>query len=1061
MKKTQTLNMMSVLKLLRSVHLSLLVLCLGGLSLSAQGQKTITGTVTSEMGETLPGVTILIKGSITGGVTDIDGNFSIQIPPNAETLVVSYTGMLTQEIPVGNNSSFNIVLKEDIQRLEELVVVGYGKQKKINLTGAVSSVKLDDELGDRPVANVTSMLQGVLPGLTISTSNSGGEPGAALNINIRGAGTLTGNGGQPYILVDGVPYGAEGLNSLNPNDIEDVTVLKDAASAAIYGSKGAYGVILINTKRGMLGSKTTVEYASNWAFSQPTLLPRMVNSRQAALMVNTSQINSGQTPWYTPERLQRIEDFANGLIAHEAGDYDNNGKWDMWGAGYANNNFYDLFFAKNAPRTKHDLSVRGGSQKTTYFLSGSFFEQDGALKFGKDKYSRFNFTADLSAKATDWLTLNATARYAKETTDFPSGGFGNYTKEVMYHQMSRSSPTNPLYNPNGDIIATDALRMTDAGREVNDKHTSFFKINAQFEPIENWVTTIGYNKNIISSFIDREEFAANVVHPDGTIVNQGYNPETIEKRGVLNDKDIFNAVTTYKFNIDETHNFSALAGYEQRLDKSKLVGGRRNQPLTSEVPTISTSIGDQYAFDQEGHFATQGIFGRITYDYKEKYLVEFNGRYDGSSYFSEGNKWGFFPSIAASYVVSKEDFFHSNFINTLKLRASWGSLGNHDPELANSYTPLMGNGTSQWLENGDQLVYVNAPGIISPTLTWETVTTTNFGLDLAFLNNRLTSTIEVYQRITSDMIGPSSVVPSILGASAPNLNNAELSTKGWEFSIAWRDRIGEDFSYFINFNIADNQAKITKYNNPEYILNGKYEGYTLGDIWAYTSVGLYQSDADAAAGPDQSKFYAKWQAGDMEYADLNKDGKIDNGSNTLHDHGDLSIIGNNRARYNYGFNLGASYKGIDLSLLFQGVGKRDYLFSSGTNLYYGFTGDVWQMSYIESATDYWTKENTGAFFPRPYNTNEQRKNTQGQTRYLEDASYLRLKNLQIGYTLPSFWLEKLGFINSVRVHASGENLWTKTNLNQNFDPETLGGGWGAGKIYPPSRVLSFGLNVTF
>ena len=391
MKEKQILRKFSVPGILKRVQLLILILCVGSLGLYAQQDKTITGKVTTESGETLPGVSIIIKGTTVGTVTNLDGNYNLTVPNDAGALVVSYVGMLSQEIEIGSKTSIDVILAADVQGLEEVVVVGYGTQKKINLTGAISSVKVTEELGDRPVANVTSMLQGALPGLTVTTSNSGGEPGAALNINVRGAGTLTGNGGKPYILVDGIPYGEAGLNSLNPNDIEDVTVLKDAASAAIYGSKGAYGVILINTKKGKLGTKAVVQYSSSWAFSELTMFPNMADSKGMATMVNAAQINSGQSPWFTPERLQRIDDYANGLIEHEAGDYDENGYWDSWGAGYANNDWYDIYWADNVPRSQHDISVRGGDQKTTYYLSGSIFDQDGALEFGNDHYQRVNF----------------------------------------------------------------------------------------------------------------------------------------------------------------------------------------------------------------------------------------------------------------------------------------------------------------------------------------------------------------------------------------------------------------------------------------------------------------------------------------------------------------------------------------------------------------------------------------------------------------------------------------------------------------------------------------------
>ena len=1036
------------------------VLTFASVKQTENDQNTITGVIADDKGTPLPGVTILVKGTSNGVASDFDGKYSIKVQKN-DILIVTFVGYITQEILVDSQTTINITLKEETSELEEVVVVGYGTQKKINLTGAVSSVNISKDLGERPVGNITSMLQGVLPGLSVSTSNSGGEPGAALNINIRGAGTLTGNGGRPYILVDGIPYSAAELNSLNPDDIENVTVLKDAASAAIYGSKGAYGVILINTKKGALGAKAKVEYSSNWAYSSPTNIPKMADSYNFALMVNQAQINSGQTPWFSEDQLQKIIDFQNGLITDEADDADGDGNWDGGKRAYANNDWYDIFFKNNVPRTKHDLSVRGGDQKTTYFLSGSFFDQEGALKFGADHYDRLNLTTNISTEVSKWLTVKAIARYAKEEEDFPSGGFGNFTRHIMYHQMSRTHPTSALYDPEGNVIDANALRMSDAGRQIKQTHTSFFNFSGVLEPVKDWVTTLTYNKNIKSAFTDREEFKAEFAQADGEIVNRGYSPESIEKIARLDERDLFNIVSSYNYSIKERHNIAVLIGYEQRLDQYSLVGAERLELLTQEVPTINTSIGEQYASDAEGHFATQGVFARFKYNFKEKYLLEFNGRYDGSSYFKEGNRWGFFPSISGSYVLSKESFFRSKFINVLKLRASWGSLGNHDPALANRYTALMPGGTNQWLEDGKQLVFINAPAIISPTLTWETVTTTNFGIDAAFFNNRLNTTFELYQRVTSDMIGASSIVPVTLGTAAPVVNNAELSVDGWELSMSWRDRIGDDFSYGIGFNISDNTGKITGENEPTGILNTRRLGNFLGDIWAYTSVGFYETDEAAAAGPDQSKFHNRWLAGDMEYADLNGDGRIDNGTNTINDHGDMSIIGNSRAHYNYGINFNASYKGIDLSILFQGVAKRDYLFTNTTNLYYGFRGNFWQSSYISSATNYWTAENPDAFFPKPYNTGEHRKNTQPQTKYLEDASYIRLKNLQIGYSLPSAVLKSTGFINSLRLYISGENLWTKTDLNENFDPETLGGSWGDGKIYPPSRVISLGMNLSF
>lgn len=1024
-------------------------------------QQKIKGQVIDNKGAPLAGASILEKGTIKGTQTDFDGNFSLEVSgPNA-TLVVSYVGYTTREIIVGTQTTLTIKMEENSAQLDEVVIVGYGTQKKTNLTGAVADVNIAKDIGDRPVPNISSMLQGSLPGLTLSTNNSGGEPGSTLGITIRGAGTITGNGGTPYILVDGFPFPAAELNTLNPEDIENVSILKDAASAAIYGSKGAYGVILITTKSGKTESPFRVEYSSSIQFSSPTVLPEMMNSLDAALMINEAQTNSGQAVWYTPDRLQRIQDYLDGKIANEAAPNGNN-RWGSWSDGYANNDWYKIYFRDNAPRMKHNLSISGGEKNTNYFLSGAYFDQEGQFNFGEDRYQRSNITANITSKANDWLKFNVIAKYSKEVRNFPSGGFGNFNKDIIYHQISRDSPLNPLYDPEGNIIAPNALRSQDAGEQVTTTNTSFFNFSVDFEPIKDWITRVSYSKKIIGRTDDRQEFGATAVQPDGFISNYGYSPTEIIKNSRSAEDDLFNIVSTLTRTVADNHNFSLMAGYEQRLDQYWNIGARRTQLLTENIPTISTAVGDFIASDALGAYSTQGFFSRFTYNFKEKYLLELNARTDGSSYFSEGNRWGFFPSASASYVVSREDFFEplSNTINLFKLRGSWGQLGNHDPSLANNYTELLGNGRSQWLFNGQQANFITPPGIISQDLTWETVTSTNVGIDLGMFNNRLNMSFDIFQRVTSDMIGPSEATPSALGTSPPRVNNAELTTKGWEYMLRWKDKIGE-LNYNITFNLDDNQAKITKYNNPTGTFTTWREGQKLGEIWGYETVGYFESDADAAAAPDQSFIRNRWGEGDIQYADLDGSGAIDRGDNTVSNPGDRKIIGNSRARYNYGLNLGANYKGFNLSILFQGVAKRDYFFSSSTNLFWNLRGNIWQGSYTKASQDYWTPDNRDAYYPKPYINGEHTKNTQFQTKYLQNAAYLRLKNIQLGYTIPQRIMDKIAVLHSVNFYLSGDNLWTKTKLHKNFDPETLGGGWGGGKIYPPSKVYAFGMKLTF
>jgi len=1024
-------------------------------------QRTITGTVKDKDGVPLPGANIIEKGTTNGTQADFDGNFSINVNDENAVLVISYVGFITKEIQSRFQQNINVVLVEDTSQLDEVVIVGYGIQKKTNLTGAVVDINLSEDIGDRPVPTLGAMLQGAIPGLTISTNNSGGEPGSTLNLNIRGAGTLTGNGGTPYVLVDGFPFPASELNTLNPDDIENVSVLKDAASAAIYGSKGAYGVILITTKSGKINAPFKVQYSSNYQLSSPTILPQMMSNIEYATLINTAQANSGQALWFDEDRLQRMRDYNAGLlpeaVPRPAGDF-----WGEWNNAHANNDWFRIFYKDNVPRMKHDLSISGGENNTTYFLSGSHFDQEGQFQYGNDSYERSNITANVSTRPKDWLKFNLIARYAKEIRNFPSGGFGNFTKDIIYHQLSRAAPVNPQFDPDGNVIDSNALRFGSAGGEERVTNTSFFSFSAELEPIKDWVTKITYSKKVRAFTNDRQEFGATAVQPDGSLKNFGYSPTEIIKNSRSAEDDLFNIVSTFNKTIAEDHNFSIMVGYEQRLDQYWEVSGRRTQLLTENIPTISTAVGDFNAGDALGAYATQGVFSRLTYNYKERYLLELNARADGSSYFSKGNQWGYFPSVSGAYVVSKEKFFEplNETVNLLKLRTSWGELGNHDPRLANNFTELLGNAQSQWLFQGKQANFVKAPGIISSDLTWETATSTNFGVDLGMFD-KLNMSFDIYKRVTSDMIGPSVATPSILGTAPPRINNAELTTKGWELILGWKDRIGEDFSYNITFNLADNQATITKYNNPTGTFATWREGQKLNEIWGYETVGYFENDEAVTAAADQSFLHNRWGVGDIQYADLDGSGAIDRGENTESDPGDRRIIGNATPRYNYGLNLGANYKGFNLSTLFQGVGKRDYFFSGSTNLFWGLRGGLWQNSYTKASGDYWTEDNLNGYFPKPYITGEHGKNTQFQTRYLQNAAYLRLKNVQFGYMVPAHVMDRIGFMNSIYFYASGDNLWTKTDLHKNFDPETLGGGRGRGKIYPPSKVYSFGVKLGF
>ncbi|MDO5981398.1 TonB-dependent receptor [Flavivirga spongiicola] len=1023
-------------------------------------QQTITGTVKDINGLPLVGANVLVKGTKIGAQSDFDGNFSMNIPDANATLVISFLGYATQEVPVNGQTVIAVTMEEDISGLDEVVVVGYGVQKRANLTGAVDNIDFEKEVGDRPVASVSQMLQGALPNLNFRTNLGGGEPGSSLNFNIRGIGTLTGNQGTPYILLDGIPISQRQMNTINPNDVKEITVLKDAASAAIYGARGAYGVILITTKNGTRTKGTTVSYSSSYGLATPNKLPEMANSLEFANTYNQGRINLGQTPLFDDQEIQDIKDYMSGVITADTEPNQANTNYRYWDDGYANYDWYDIMFKDNAPRQRHNVSVNGSGSKINYYLSGSIYEQEGNFTYAKEKYNRTNLTLNIENQATDWFKIGGKAKYSREKTNFPSGGFGGFDKNIIYHQISRMWPVNPLYAPDGTIFNFDVKRVQDSGTTFDVKNNTFLTLFAEVEPVKNWITKVTYNWTIEQENREIEQFRNLLFNPDGTTRNVGHNQNSISRRVRDHNDRLINLVSTYNFNLG-LHNFSVLAGYEERVRNEFVFSGSRAGLITNSLPTFSTATGIQTVDDALFSYSTRGVFGRLNYNFDEKYLLEVNTRYDGSSFFREGNRFGFFPSVSAGYVLSKEDYWEplSDVISFFKLRGSWGSLGNHDPELASRYQALMGSSQSSYIIDGDRSVAVFAPNLISPNLTWETARTVDFGFDARFLNNAFELNFDWYNRVTYDMVGPAQSLSAVLGTSPPVENNSELGTKGWELVLGWRGKIGE-VGLNIKANLADQQSKVLSYPNETGTVNDWFAGRKSGEIYGLTTVGFFESDAAAASAPDQTFIFPNWGAGDIQYQDLNGDNKIDRGAWTKDDTGDYRVIGNTTPRYSYGLSIGVDYKRFNLTTLIQGVGKRDWSFPQSTNLFWGLVGSQWQSTIHKQALDYWTPENTGAYFPKPYLSGEHRKNTRAQTKYIQNASYMRLKNVQLSYSVPSSLLSRYG-LSSLQLYISGENLLTITDLIDTQDPETLDGGFGDGKIYPLQRVFSTGINLTF
>jgi len=861
-------------------------------------QKSITGKVTDESGLPLPGVTVRVKGTTLGTVTDIDGNYKIALKSNDVTLVFSFIGFTSQEIVTGGKTEVDVVLKESIHDIDEVVVVGYGTQKKINLTGAVETVS-SDEISNSPVSNVAQILQGRVANLRISVTNQGGEPGATQNMNIRGIGSIGLNNrgrkttsGKPYVLVDGVPMD---INLVNPEDVASITVLKDAASSAIYGARAPYGVILITTKSGKENEKLSISYSNNFVWSSPTIVPKVANSMDAALAMNYSCENSGSAPLYDEETLQRIQDYLDGKIDYETTESTARpNRWNHNNKGNANNDWYSIFYKDWATRQKHNLSMRGGSERLSFFVSTGLYDQSGQLRWGDEYYKRNNITANVSSKITDWLRFDFRTKYARTETQMP------IRKDLIWHDISKKWPSNPLYYPNGEFSATSNVSLLkDGGKNWKAKDDLWMTFGFELEPVEGWKTKFEYSWNHDVYKETNHTKTIYGTYPDGTKYIRNNPINSFWERMANNDYYILHLISSYEKTLGG-HYLKIMGGYEQELAEYARLTGSKKQLVTENVPTISTATGDPDVDDDWSHWATEGVFMRFNYNFKEKYLFEFNARYDGSSKFMNAEtQWGFFPSASIGYNISKEAFWSDleNVVNNLKFRASWGSLGDHNvPNY--SYIPILPIKTNlSWIMGDERPVYTLAPGLLSNALTWQTSTTMDFGLDAGFLNNRMLFSFDWYNRVTSNMHGPAEAVPSVLGTKPAPANNAEIGTKGFELSLSWNDRIGK-VRYNARFILGDNTTKVLKYPNPTKILSTWYEGQELGEIWGYESAGFFKDKADVDAWVDQTAFYKRWQAGDIKYVDLNGDDEIGWGENTLEDHGDKKIIGNSMPHYN-------------------------------------------------------------------------------------------------------------------------------------------------------------------
>lgn len=1039
----------------------------------------VKGVVNDAMGPVI-GASIVEKGNTGNGtITDIDGNFSLNVSSNS-TLIVSFVGYKAQEIPVAGKTFFTIDLKDDNEMLEEVVVVGFATQKKVNLTGSVGTATAKD-IEARPVANAVQALQGVIPGLNISNSGNGGELNATKSIDVRGTGTVgkdaSGNAfssGSPLILIDGM----EGdLNSINPQDIESISVLKDAAASSIYGSRAPFGVVLVTTKSGKSG-RAQINYNMNMRYSTPIKMPDMANSYEFVNLFDDAEYNGSGKHLYTDEYRQFVYDFMTG----KSDDYIwGNGSGGKWNYDYSANNVNWLkeYYRNTAPSQEHNVSVSGGSDKMTYYLSANYMTQEGFMRYGTEDYDRYTITAKISAQLTKALKVDYSNRWVRTDYERPT-----YMNDDFYnHILRRARPVRAVYDPNGYLMSDINYIgvMRDGGRHNEQKDAMAQQLKITVTPLKNWNIIGEMNIKTDNNWNHWEQFVVYSHYKDNpentytalTSANKDQVSEYSLKTTYLNPT----VYSNYNFSLKEKHNFTILGGFQAEIMKYRDMEGARTGLVTTDLPVLNlTTDADSYTLKGlYKNWKNAGFFGRINYDYNGKYLVEGNLRYDGSSRFRRGNRWILTPSFSLGWNVARENFWEklADVVEVFKLRVSYGELANQNTTSWYPTYQTLGVTTNggKWLQNGALTSVASVPGLISTSLSWEKIKNTNIGFDFGALNNRLTGSFDYFWRKTKNMVGPGVELPAILGATVPSTNNTDLTTFGWELSIGWRDKVGE-LGYGVKLNISDNQTRIDKYPNPTNSLSKYMAGELTGDIYGYTTIGIAKTqeemDAHIASLPKggQTAIGSKWEAGDIMYADINGDGKIDNGSNTLDDMGDLKKIGNNTPRFRTGITLDAQWKGFDFSMFWQGVLKRDFDPGENSMVFWGTTGSgQWWSTSFKDHMDYFRAEDTAsplganvnAYYPRPLFNN---KNHKTQTAYLQNAAYMRLKNLQLGYTLPKSLINKIGLQN-VRVYVSGENLLTITGLSDTMDPETAGIGKQGGTVYPLSRVYSFGLSVNF
>ena len=1077
--------------------------------------RTVTGVVRDTNGEPLLGAGVVVAGTTNGTVTNVDGTFSLNVPSGPVSLEISSLGYTTKKIdvPAGQNT-LQVVLEDDSFSLSETVVVGYGTQKKVNLTGAVEQVTSDVFEG-RAATNTTQMLEGAVPNLNITLAD--GKPGRTSDFNVRGTGSI--NGGSALVLIDGV----EGDPSmLNPNDIETVSVLKDAAAAAIYGARAPYGVVLITTKEASSG-KPQINYTANFSIETPQNTPDVVTDGYM-FAEHFYKAYSTYNEGGKPSNINKTQQFSVAWLEeykrrHDAGDFGtviSDGSWGTTKGRYVyfpeEVDYFGALYKKIVPSTNHNISVSGSDGKFDYYLSGRYHYYDGLFNSDKqtDRFNSYNIRAKMGYQALSWLKITNNLDY----------GFNKYYNPITYSEGSgvvyrniadEGHPSEPLLNPDGTLTYSGVYSTADliygqsGVNTVNEvlKNTTGF--SAQW--LDNTLRLKGdftYKKTTYERS-KKEAYTpyAKSVDANGNSIIEYIKDPAGDKYSETNSWTRYLASNIYAEyeNTFGKHYVKGMVGWNYERSKYKQVYAANTDFLTPDIKNLNLTLGTDNKSTTSSWSAYQfgGAFFRFNYIFDERYLLEINGRYDGSSRFPANHRWAFFPSVSAGWRVSQEPWWNVNpaFISNLKIRGSYGSLGNANGLGNYQYKQTLSVSTSGRLLDGVKQRYTTAPGALPEDLTWETATTYDVGLDASFLNSRLTLTADSYLRKTVNMIVAGPTVPDVFGASSPKGNYADMSTRGFEVSIAWHDDFdlaGKPFTYSVKASLYDYYSIIDKYNNALKSLNNAanqslagnyYEGMRIGELWGFTSNGLWQTQAEVdaaiagakAAGQkyynplmQTSKSYTIYP-GDIKFEDLNGNGYIDRGENTVDNPGDRKIIGNEDPRFMYSFNLSFDWNGLWMSAFFQGVGKQDWFPSNEASMFWGQYNRPYNNMPKWHVGNYWTEDNPDAYLPRytGYYAPFYKGTNNASTRYLQNVAYCRLKNLQIGYKLPKKWVESVN-MKGVSIYFSGENLFTWSPLykitkdinvsNIGKSDVDLSDSRGDAYNYPMMKTYTFGISIT-